>query len=283
MAPPIGYVAYIDEAGDDGLRFVAPLDPKGASEWFVIGAFVVPISEDAFVRQWLQEALNILNVTQRKDIHFVKLSDYKKELLCSYLASLNFRWFVAISHKPNMRQYRNTRAELVRSKNYFYNWMARILLERVTAYCSMDAKTRHRGQETPKIRIEFSQRGGMFYNHTKDYFAKLWAQSQGKTLVLTRGDLSWDVVDVNLISYASHKIRAGLQLADVVTSAFYQGLTQAYGKKGKTDFVKILKPRVASGPKGVFDFGVKLLPDHWQHTLRPDQCAIFELFGAPRK
>ena len=46
MSIPIGYVAYIDEAGDDGIRTVAPLDARGASEWFVLGAFVVPIHED---------------------------------------------------------------------------------------------------------------------------------------------------------------------------------------------------------------------------------------------
>jgi hypothetical protein len=41
MEPPIGYIAYIDESGDDGIARVAPLDPNGASEWFVLSALVV--------------------------------------------------------------------------------------------------------------------------------------------------------------------------------------------------------------------------------------------------
>ena len=32
----IGYVAYIDEAGDAGLKTVRPLDPSGASEWLIL-------------------------------------------------------------------------------------------------------------------------------------------------------------------------------------------------------------------------------------------------------
>ena len=41
IMPKIGYIAYIDESGDDGIRRVRPIDPGGASEWFVISAFVI--------------------------------------------------------------------------------------------------------------------------------------------------------------------------------------------------------------------------------------------------
>lgn len=171
--PPTGYAAYIDEARDDGIKSVSPIDPGGASEWFVLGAFVVPIHEDAFVQKWLSKALHRLKSRQRTDIHFAKLDDGRKETICRYLSTLNFRWFAAVSHKPNMHGYRNTRAEKVRSKNYFYKWMARILLEKVTQYCLEDSKTRYRGQPQHKLRIEFSTRRGMFYPHTRDYLSKL--------------------------------------------------------------------------------------------------------------
>ena len=36
-----GYVAYIDEAGDDGLRAVKPLSRPGSSEWLILSAVVV--------------------------------------------------------------------------------------------------------------------------------------------------------------------------------------------------------------------------------------------------
>jgi len=37
----IEYIAYIDEAGDFGLRNIAPIDPRGASEWLVLAAVVI--------------------------------------------------------------------------------------------------------------------------------------------------------------------------------------------------------------------------------------------------
>ena len=283
MALPIGYAAYIDEAGDDGIRTVAPQDPNGASEWFVLGAFVVPIHEDAFVQQWLNEALSRLKSRQRTDIHFAKLDEERKEIVCKYLASLNFRWFASVSHKPNMRGYRNTRAEVVRSKNYFYNWMARVLLEKVTQYCYRDGMTRYRGKAQHKLRIEFSSRGGMFYPHTRDYLAKLWLQSRERKLFVSRDDLAWDVFDFQQVHHFSHKERAGLQLADVVTSAFYRGLGQANGRAGETKYASILRPRVAESIDGPFGFGVKLQPDYWQRTLQDHQRSLFELFGAPAK
>ncbi|WP_158745677.1 DUF3800 domain-containing protein [Acidisphaera sp. L21] len=281
MASPVGYVAYIDEAGDDGIKSVAPIDSTGASEWFVLGAFVVPIHDDAFVQQWLVEAMSRINSPQRRDIHFAKLDDRRKEILCEYLSTLTFRWFVSVSHKPNMRGYRNTRAELVHARNYFYNWMARVLLEKVSRYCSVDSKTRYRGDPQRKLRIEFSTRGGMSYEHTKDYLAKLWLRSREGRMVLTKDNLSWDVIDIQQVHHASHRERAGLQLADVVTSAFYRGLTSTGGRRGDTRFAEILKPRVASGSDGVFRFGVKLQPDQWADRLSGDQKAIFEMFGAP--
>jgi hypothetical protein len=47
MAPPIGYIAYIDEAGDDGLQQVKPSDPGAASEWLVLSCLLIKASREA--------------------------------------------------------------------------------------------------------------------------------------------------------------------------------------------------------------------------------------------
>jgi hypothetical protein len=91
------------------------------------------------------------------------------------------------------------------------------------------------------------------------------------------------MVDIGQIQHFAHRERAGLQLADTVTSAFYRGLRHANGRAGDIKFATLLKPRVAEGQNGTFGFGVKLLPDHWDKTLQDHQREIFELFGAPRK
>lgn len=52
---PYKYVAYIDESGDDGLKKVRPLDPDGASEWFVLSAVVVRARREQDVLAWVKE------------------------------------------------------------------------------------------------------------------------------------------------------------------------------------------------------------------------------------
>ena len=44
---PYEYVLYIDEAGDDGLKRVRPLDPIGASEWLVISGVLDRVNNEA--------------------------------------------------------------------------------------------------------------------------------------------------------------------------------------------------------------------------------------------
>ncbi len=123
----------------------------------------------------------------------------------------------------------------------------------------------------------------MFYPHTRDYLAKLWLRSKEGRLHVSRDDLAWEAFDFQQVHHFSHRERAGLQLADVVTSAFYRGLGQVNGRLGDVRYAAILKPRVAEASNASFGFGVKLQPDHLEHTLQDHQREVFELFGAPPK
>ncbi len=72
MATEVSYVAYIDESGDDGLARVLPLDPNGASEWFVLGAAVVAAG-DKREAAWTKNILAGLKLHQRRVLHFQPL------------------------------------------------------------------------------------------------------------------------------------------------------------------------------------------------------------------
>ena len=52
-SPDYGYIAYIDEAGDPGLKTVRPLDENGASEWLVLSAVVMKAEREAKVVDWV--------------------------------------------------------------------------------------------------------------------------------------------------------------------------------------------------------------------------------------
>lgn len=113
-----GFIAYIDESGDDGLARVKPIDPDGSSEWFVLSAVVVRAGNENAVGRWQRDILDSFGYTQRKDIHYRKLSPIRKQLACKYMADQPLRIFTVMSNKKNMRGYSNKRC--AQEPYYFY-------------------------------------------------------------------------------------------------------------------------------------------------------------------
>ncbi|WP_372914764.1 DUF3800 domain-containing protein, partial [Sandarakinorhabdus sp.] len=133
--PSYGYVAYIDEAGDDGLRAVKPLVmPNGSSEWLILSAVVIRAENQAKVTDWVNAINAEFRNHQRPDIHFAGLSPGKRVIVCKMMAELDARYFVVASNKKNMQGYQNPFAGKIPSSNWFYCWMTRLLLERVTRF-----------------------------------------------------------------------------------------------------------------------------------------------------
>ncbi|HMO68410.1 MAG TPA: hypothetical protein PKE25_07050, partial [Novosphingobium sp.] len=64
-----GYVAYIDEAGDPGLKKVRPIDPNGASEWLMLSAVVMRAKWEDDVVGWVDSIRTGLGGRQRRDLH----------------------------------------------------------------------------------------------------------------------------------------------------------------------------------------------------------------------
>jgi hypothetical protein len=136
----VGYVAYIDESGDEGPRRVRPLHVDGSSEWFVISAVLVQIDRDKEMVRRVRAIRSGLKNIQRPDIHYRHLSPPNKRLVCTAIAKLPLRCFVVMSNKKNMQGYPNPFAEKVPARNWFYCWMTRLLLERITGYCASRTK-----------------------------------------------------------------------------------------------------------------------------------------------
>lgn len=188
-----------------------------------------------------------------------------------------------MSNKKNMRGHSNPRAAKVPARNWFYCWMGRLLLERVTWFCGHWNQV----EKTPfgKVKFEFPERGGMAYSQFRAYLEWIKLQSKGESLYLDRGDLDWSVVDTQMVEAHSHKNRAGLQLADVVASAFYQAVEVRRDGTCRQTYAQALRARMWA-PKGCHaDFGVKALPSPlWKAHLLAVQKPIFSFYGyTPRQ
>jgi Protein of unknown function (DUF3800) len=280
MAMTVKYIAYIDESGDDGLMRVRPIDLVGASEWFVLSAVVVPVESNREA-VWVEKILSDLGLHQRHDLHFQPLDDHHRLSVCKALASLPIRCFAVVSNKRNMRRYRNPKAEKVSysaGRTWFYWWMTRLLLERVTDYC--ERRSLHEYGKPNLVRIEFARRSKDFlYAHCQGYLFWLRMQSKADVLYLKEGDLKWSTVDpINEIRVFYPIERAGLQLADVVAGAFFQAVT------GKPEFAMALEHRMAFNAAGdVFGYGLKLMPTSYLSRARARGLKIFDFYLDQKK
>lgn len=280
MAPPVGYVAFIDEAGDDGLQSIKTNGTPGASEWLAISAVVVRIEREQEVVGWVRNILDLVKQPQMRYLHFRDLKDPKKHLVCQEMAKLPVRLFTLLSHKKNMEKRRNLNAERAKVNRtaWFYVWCTKLLLEEVTDFCGRHSRA-HYG-EPHVVKCEFSQRGGVNLDDVQSYYKYIKEQA---LLGLSFNDtfpLDWDVVNHEEMFIHPNSMRAGLQLADGLASAFFAAVERAPDGTTKPDFAKHLLPRICRDRrKHSYMYGLKVLPRWKPPTLEPAQKAIFDFYS----
>lgn len=276
LTKPYEYILYIDEAGDDGLKRVKPLDLNGSSEWLFIGGLLIREEYEKELVSWIKEIRTDINATQSPALHYRKLSPTKRQRACEMLAEKPCRFFIVASNKKNMKDYRNEKAARRGSKQWYYNYCVRLLMERATDFCAKDSIRRYGSHKS--LKVVFSQRGGHSYGQTKAYWEILKAQAANKSTYLNRREIRHEVLRYDLVDYVPHFQEAGLQLADVVTSAFYQAGDEL---ETKLDIkpAQLLKPRVAIERGVVADYGLILQPEPKKAKLTTGQREIFEFYG----
>ncbi|OWV77273.1 hypothetical protein ATY76_04885 [Rhizobium sp. R339] len=273
--PDFEFVAYIDESGDPGLKRVRPIDATGSTEWMTISAVVIRRERDTNLVQWVADINRKIENSNTQIIHFKDLTADQKLTVCSELNVLPVRLFVVASNKKNMRGYKNERAEKAGSKQWFYNWLVRLLIERVTDWCFRYANRRR--LERRHVKFIFSQSGGHSYSQTAAYHELLKMQSRGGRMVLTKRVPRWEVMSFKLVENYPHYQRAGLQLADVVASAFYQAVDNLDTGPCEPKYAIALENRMALGPDGERrDYSVVLQPTPcWEVDISEEQKKIF--------
>lgn len=267
---------YIDEAGDPGVKSKESDEPHW-SDWFVISAVVVANENDPKAVDWVQEMNQSIRRKGPADIHYRKLSDTNRHHVCRVLADKPVRIFSIASHKQSMRSHRSQKLGRATDKE-FYNWCLRLLLERVTEWCAR--RSLNAGIEIEPARIVFSERGGHDYRELMGYLKKLEAQTLTGNLTLGKRGIVRGVIHESLCEVIPHSNLAGLQLADVAASAFFQAANTASPRFNLGPAVCLL-PRLARRekerkPNG---FGLLLLPFPHQGDIPTADRQIFEMCG----
>lgn len=274
---PYEYVLFVDEAGDDGLKRVRPIDDVGASEWLCIAGLLVRADNEAAVVDWVREIRKDIASTQAPALHFKKLSPTKRRKACELLADKPVVGFVVCSNKKNMRGWTNPRAASLGVKQWYYNYCVRILMERVTAFCARDSIKNY--GEKRIIKVVFSERGGHSYGQTKAYWQLLKMQASAGTTYLNKRNIDFDLLRYRLVDYIPHTQMAGLQLADVIVSSFYTACDVLDVSNDPVP-AKFFCHRMAREGGIAADFGVVLQPTPPRRAeLTPRQQVIFRYYG----
>jgi hypothetical protein len=285
QVPSYDYVAYIDESGDPSVRRVKPLDSPGSSEWMTVSAVVVRAENEAQVTQWIQNISSQMHSPQMHGLHFRKLTPWRKKVLCEEIAKLPVRCFVVCSNKKNMRGWHNPFAAQVPSKNWFYCWMTRVLLERVTHFVSADSIQRFR--EVRRVKVVYSRAGGLSYPQMTAYYEWIRNKGRANNQFLNRGDLIYETLNPHLLEVRDDVTEPGLQLADAVASAFFKACDKYDTGGCDPSFAKLLTNRAGAVPDTkhgmIAGYGVKLLPSLRGAKLDADQEDIFRHFGYPNQ
>jgi hypothetical protein len=278
--PEYHYVAYIDEAGDPHLTKVRPIDENGGTEWIILSAVVIRAKWEPDVTGWITRIKDDLGLDKKGAIHFRNLSPARRLAAAQIVADQPLRAFAICSNKKNMRAYRNRKAEKVSSQEWFYNWCVRLLLERVTAFCEQRRSIDFSGVENCKIKVEFSRRGGHRYSQTNAYTLYLRHQEKAGSLYLKKRQIITDLLNTEIMEHHPHWSRPGLQLADIIASAFYSAANTIGPGIWDVKPAKALSRMMAVENGSARDFGVSLQPmPPWRGDLTSQQRQIFEHFG----
>ncbi|KAB2937406.1 hypothetical protein [Hyphomicrobium sp.] len=93
------FIAYIDEAGDDGLDAVRPIDPDGSNEWLIMGATVIDATHEAASEQWISGIVGSLTKYNLPHLHFRHCNTTNGRHVCEIMADLPIHCFVVASNK----------------------------------------------------------------------------------------------------------------------------------------------------------------------------------------
>jgi len=213
------YFAYLDEAGDEGFGKLRTSNSGGQSRWLLMGGIIVSKENDSKLPKWRDEITALMPSKNRKDLHFKNLNHEQRVMATRSLSDKPFGASVICSFKENIQDLKDTKPKaykIYKQKGHLYNYLVRFLLERLTTACQLKS-----GKTPCKLNVTFSKRGGTNYTEMRDY---LFYLRDGHEKISPVRSINWDVLHPEDIKVENHSNRAGLQIADVVTSATYKAL-----------------------------------------------------------
>ncbi len=240
---PHSFIAYIDEAGDEGFAF-----NKGSSQWFVLAALILRAGNEPDSVKLVDRAREVFARPREYVLHFKKLKHQQRVYLVGEIAKLPARLVCVCIHKPSL-----TAQETFGERYRLYYYGTRYLLERIS-WLGRDHKKPSDGTNG-LVELIFSNRSGMSYEELRAYLSHLREKTGPLSVTI-----DWDVISENSVSAFNPSKRMGLQLADAVASSVFKALeVDAFGYT-EPRYAQMLTAKYYRHRGNIKGYGIKLWP-----------------------
>lgn len=254
------YIAYVDEAGDEGLGKLRVPGGSGQSKWLGIGAAIVAKEKDRNVVMWRDEMMAKYPQKRTRDLHFRYLNHDQSVAACQYLADKPIGICVVASNKITLLD--SPKLEVFKQPGHLYNYLVRFLLERVTWVCRKAAEIEK--AEKARLHVVFSRRPNTDYQSMHEY---LCLMRDGKEKLPPVRSINWDTFSPADITVINHSKSAGLQIADVVTSATMAALEPNIYGNCEPRYSLTMSARYIRSNGVALDCGLTIIPPYKKNPL----------------
>ncbi len=259
------FVAYIDESGDEGFKFLE--NERGSSRWFIVSAAVFRRENDLQAVKTLKAVRELLGKPHKYALHFKELKHDARVAYVTRIADAHFRHVSVMIHKPSLPE-----PERYQEGPYLlYKYATRLLLERVSWLCR-DAKKADSGDGT--VEAIFSDRSAMSYDDLRQYLCKLRDQSEKNDSIR----IDWDVIKPELARAVKHDQLAGLQIADAIASSVFAALNKSPLGNTEPRYITIMKRQTYRHNRIALGYGLKVWPPlHELEKEMPHMAALRDI------
>jgi len=252
----VQFVAYIDEAGDEGLGKLKETGKGGGqSRWLSLGCCIVNAENDRKLPALRDSILARFPKSQKRELHFRNLVHEQKIAACKLISEFKVGVCVICSNKTSIPD--NSKFEIFKRKQHLYNYLVRFMLERITKACRLTASRDY--QEPCSLRVVFSQRKGTNYLVMQEYLNLL---RDGREIIPSPYGIDWTIFDPANIAVENHANWAGLQIADICTSGITAAFEPNFYGDLESAYARILAPRLIRQPDSPspLNFGLTPIP-----------------------
>ena len=255
MASPATFVAYIDEAGDEGFKF-----GQGSSEWFVLGAVILRRASEMPEIKLIDDVRARLNrgraadrqFPAKKALHFRDLQHDVCKYYANRIAQADLTSVVILIKKRDWIRDSHTSADRKKAGAMLYGGASVVLADAISSHCLSAYNSSEGGDGS--VDLVFSSRSSLNYEDLSGFINFVVTNPENAD---HRGRATADIIRASQIRAVMHSKSMGLQIADAVTSSYFKAVEKSADGFTEDAYVRLLLPCAYRSGGELFGHGAR--------------------------